>query len=79
LLVVPWTVFWERNFFLEGTLLGAFLSRHAVRGAMSGIGVICLVAALAELWDLRPGWFRRRALADSAPGADLPYGDVRDR
>ena len=25
LLVVPWTVFWERNYFIEGTLLGALL------------------------------------------------------
>jgi hypothetical protein len=59
LLVVPWTVFWERNYFLEGTALGAFLRHHAVRGAISGIGVICLVAALVEIWDLRPRRLRR--------------------
>ena len=47
-------MFWERNYFLEGTLMGTLLRHHAVRGAISGMGVICLVAALAELWDLRP-------------------------
>jgi hypothetical protein len=54
LLVVPWTVFWERNWFIEGTLLGPVLMHHAVRGAISGVGAICLVAAVAELWDCRP-------------------------
>ena len=57
--MVPWTVFWERNYFLEGTQLGALLRHHAVRGAISGIGVICLAAALGELWEFRPRRFRR--------------------
>lgn len=55
LLVVPWTVFWERNYFLEGTLVGALLTPHAVRGAISGIGLVCLAAAVAELRGLWPG------------------------
>lgn len=54
LLVVPWTVFWERNYFLEQTLAGALLTPHAVRGAISGIGLVCLVAAVAELRALWP-------------------------
>jgi membrane-anchored protein YejM (alkaline phosphatase superfamily) len=58
LLVVPWTVFWERNYFLEGTVVGLLLTPHAVRGAISGVGVICLVAAIAELRAL---WSRRRS------------------
>lgn len=54
LLVVPWTVFWERNYFLEQTLAGALLTPHAVRGAISGVGLVCLVAAVAELRALWP-------------------------
>lgn len=57
LLVVPWTVFWERNYFLEGTLIGRALTAHPVRGAISGLGLVCLLAAIAELRGL---WPRRR-------------------
>jgi hypothetical protein len=76
LLIVPWTVFWERNFFLEHTLLGELLRQHAIRGAISGLGVVCLGAALAELWALRP---RRLAKAgEDAVVADRPLDASRD-
>lgn len=50
LLVVPWSPFWERNYFLH--LWPAFaplLHSNLVRGAVSGLGIINLWAALAEL------------------------------
>jgi hypothetical protein len=62
LLVAPWSAFWERNYFV--TLLPAgreVLLNHFVRGAISGIGLVCLGAALGELGSLlaqrqaRPG------------------------
>ena len=68
LLVVPWTVFWERNYFLEGTVAGLLLTAHAVRGAISGVGAICLVAAIAELRAL---WSHRRQGGQSM--AAQPY------
>lgn len=76
LLVVPWTVFWERNYFLEGTAVGTALMFHAVRGAISGLGLVCLVAALAELRGL---WSGRRNDVDRgrSAGADVPDGDLR--
>jgi hypothetical protein len=74
LLVVPWTVFWERNYFINGTLLGTVLVNHAVRGAISGIGAICLAAAVAELWACRP-WKR---VPDPKP-AEAPPSGVLDR
>lgn len=50
LLVVPWSAFWERNLFVERIpWLGAALTNHFVRGAISGVGVICLAAAIIEL------------------------------
>lgn len=67
LLVVPWTVFWERNYFLEGTLAGALLTPHAVRGAISGLGLVCLAAAVAELRGLWPG--RRSGDSQDEPAA----------
>jgi ABC-type antimicrobial peptide transport system permease subunit len=63
LLVVPWTVFWERNYFLDATLLGRALTSHAARGAISGLGAVCLVASVAELRALWP----RRDRTDTAP------------
>lgn len=68
LLVVPWTVFWERNYFIAGTLLEGVLGNHAVRGAISGVGMVCLAAALAELWSYRP-W--RRVPEEQAPGPSV--------
>jgi hypothetical protein len=70
LLVVPWTAFWERNYFIDGTLLGVVLSNHAIRGAISGVGAVCLAAALAELWACRP-W---RSLPDEGPPEPSLHG-----
>lgn len=52
LVVVPWTQYWERNFFVELFLLRPFLLDPFVRGAVSGIGVVTLFTGLAELLDL---------------------------
>jgi hypothetical protein len=50
LLVVPWSAFWERNFFVTRLpTLGEVLLNHFVRGAISGVGLVCLGAALGEL------------------------------
>lgn len=72
LLVVPWTVFWERNYFVDGTQLGVVLGNHAVRGAISGVGLVCLVAAFAELWACRP-W---RPLPEQPPSVTSIRGAV---
>jgi hypothetical protein len=53
LLVVPWSVFWERNAFIDRVpLVGDALMNHFIRGAISGIGLVCLWAALVELATL---------------------------
>jgi hypothetical protein len=49
LVVVPWTQYWERNFFVELSPLRSFLLDPFVRGAISGIGVVTLVSGVAEL------------------------------
>lgn len=75
LLVVPWTSFWERNYFIDGTVLETVLGNHAVRGAISGIGLVCLGAAIAELWACRP-W---RQLAEREPAAPPSIRGALDR
>jgi hypothetical protein len=50
LLVVPWSPFWDRNYFLNlWPTLGAVTESNLVRGAVSGLGLINLWAAMAEL------------------------------
>jgi hypothetical protein len=73
LLVVPWSVFWERNGLAERVpFLRSLLLNHFVRGAISGVGLICLAAAVAEIVTL----WRRRAQAGTAPTAPAADADL---
>ena len=59
LLFIPWSVFWERNFFAESLpVVHAVVKNNFMRGAISGIGVLNLLAGLADLRTLIP-WERR--------------------
>jgi hypothetical protein len=50
LVVLPWSSFWDRNYFaLAWPAMRAFLSNNFVRGAITGLGVVNLVAGLADL------------------------------
>jgi hypothetical protein len=60
LLVVPWSPFWERNYFLQQWPgLDVLIGNNLVRGAVSGLGVINLWAATSELGSLFGLGFRR--------------------
>lgn len=51
LLVLPWTLVWERNYFLyRFPELGRLLLNYYVRGAVSGIGLVDIVVAV---WQAR--------------------------
>jgi hypothetical protein len=50
LIVLPWSTFWERNYFAYAMpMLHPLLTNNFVRGAISGLGVLNLLAGLAEL------------------------------
>ena len=50
LIVVPWSAFWDRNYFAQvAPPLEALITNNFVRGAVSGLGVINVLAGLAEL------------------------------
>jgi hypothetical protein len=58
LILIPWSTFWDRNYFAEAfPPLKDAIANNYVRGAVSGLGLLNLYAALAELSDL----FRARA------------------
>jgi len=53
LVFVPWSAFWERNYFTQLVPgLGAIVGNPFVRGAVSGLGVINVIAGVAELYSL---------------------------
>jgi hypothetical protein len=50
LILVPWSGMWERNYFAGSLpLLESLIRNHFVRGAVSGLGVVSLLAGLADL------------------------------
>jgi len=53
LIVVPWSSFWERNYFFDVVpALRPVLTNFFVRGAVSGLGVVNLIAGLADIAPL---------------------------
>lgn len=50
LLIVPWSAFWDRNYFAEMVpLVHSVITNNFVRGAVSGLGVVNVVSGLSEL------------------------------
>ena len=51
LLLAPWSEFWDRNYFAQGLpLVHALMINNFVRGAVSGLGIVNLAAAVAEIY-----------------------------
>ena len=71
LLVVPWSSYWDRNFFVQAwPPLQAILTSNYVRGAVSGLGVVNVMAGVGELAQI----FSGRPSAPAVPPA--PAADV---
>jgi hypothetical protein len=50
LLLAPWSQFWDRNYFAQGLpVIHAFMINNFVRGAVSGLGIVNMGAAVAEM------------------------------
>jgi hypothetical protein len=65
LLVAPWSRFWDRNFFAAAVpILDSVLASPYARGAVSGVGLITLLAGIA---DLGAAFASRRPTASAAP------------
>lgn len=52
LVLIPWSAFWDRNYFVEGSAMAALFTSSYTRGGVSGLGLLNVWAALAELADL---------------------------
>jgi len=63
LILIPWSSFWDHNYFADASsLVRTTITNNYVRGAVSGLGLLNLYAALAELADM----FLHRSVGDSA-------------
>jgi len=50
LVVLPWSGFWEQNYFADAwPLVRSIVTNNFVRGGISGLGVVNLVAGFADL------------------------------
>ena len=53
LVLIPWSTFWDRNYFAEfSAVLGTLVRSNYTRGAVTGLGLLNVWAALGELADL---------------------------
>ena len=69
LIVLPWSSFWERNYFVYAwPLLRPVMMNHFVRGAVTGLGFVNLFAGFAELAPI----FALRG------SSDVPVSDSAD-
>jgi len=52
LVIIPWSVYWERNYFVQALpFVTPFITNDFVRGAVSGLGVVNLLAGVVEIWS----------------------------
>jgi hypothetical protein len=69
LIVLPWSTFWERNYFVGvWPALRSVLMNYFVRGAVTGLGFVNVFAGFAELAPV----FSMRG------SSDVPVGDSID-
>ena len=73
-MLIPWSAFWDRNYFVAwSAALGALLTSNYTRGAITGLGLLNVWAALGELGDL---FGSRRS--DDPPSDINPHSEIRN-
>lgn len=74
LVLIPWSAFWDRNVFLEWLgSIGSLLTTNYARGAITGLGLVNVWAALAELGDA----LSSRGRSDDDPESTIPQSPDR--
>ena len=53
LILVPWSPFWDRNYFAQHLPIGqAVITNNFIRGAVSGLGVVNILIGIGEIVSL---------------------------
>ena len=56
LVFLPWSSYWERNYFAQLLpVLQTILMNDFVRGGVSGLGLVNVLAGVAEIWSFLSG------------------------
>ena len=80
LVVLPWSGFWERNYFaMTWPALRELVTNNFVRGAVTGLGLVNHYAGFADLAIVfagRPAHPARQDFTDGRNSSDL---SIRDR
>ncbi|MCI0338329.1 MAG: hypothetical protein L0226_12170 [Acidobacteria bacterium] len=81
LVFLPWTPYWEDNvflYFITGKLnapwIPTFLTSGYVRGAVSGLGVLNILAGLRDIYKFRESVQALTALGESRKDEAKPTG-----
>lgn len=76
LIVLPWSGFWERNYFAQTwSELLPFITNSFVRGGITGLGLVNLVAGVSQL---APLFSPRQSHEPAPPGHAPPYEPTAD-
>lgn len=74
LVLVPWTAFWERNYFAVSLpLFQDLLRNNFARGAVSGLGIVNLLMGFSDLTSLLAA---RRGFEPIAPASSTPISSL---
>jgi hypothetical protein len=69
LTIAPWSAYWDRNYFAETLpLIHRLITNNFVRGAVTGLGLVNVCAAIVELVGI--------FLARSVPPAEVPVPEA---
>ena len=53
LTLAPWSAYWDRNYFAETLpVVHALITNNFIRGAVSGLGLVNIFAAAADLFGM---------------------------
>ena len=74
-MLIPWSTFWDQNYFVEGwSSLGRLLTNNYTRGGISGLGLLNIWAALAELAD---AFAAKSAIPSGSSNQQSPFDNLQ--
>ena len=87
LMIIPWKPYWDDNFFLyfitgklHAAWVATFLKHKLVRGAVSGLGVLNILAGIYDIIKFRESVRKLSALGeDAAPVTDDQETDNQEK